>query len=409
MGDLKFKIGGNFEPFIAQICLNGCNTVLQQKIIEHSGSTCCSCNIFGGLFPNTTYSLSVRDNIGNSISTGFTTPVTVGTTTLATKTINLAGVPNSPAGSNNCCVTDCLNISPALSMGECVNLCFNSCTLGDSNNGLYSNVSVSCKANGTNNWISVKYDINNNFQTIPQITLCEGDLLRYSISTSFSSCCTCCSTPTATSGCSVLTLFCAIPFGFNETILNNTLKTNESNVPTTTTTTTTLTPIIVNFVPVDLTTNPLVCGCKYGTISTTPALTSGQSFRICFVDCAQSSSLVNLPQSISSCSYVCTVGDTNCCNTINTVLQAQTTSNCLCHNYDYIDINTTNINSLRFYAIANSNLSNCGYNYTNCATVSMFTIACKIGGNFILGTNTTVSEFNTISSNSCCCGCGSCC
>jgi hypothetical protein len=129
MADIRFKISGNTPTFLAKLYNSTHNVVIQQKEVNYSGTTV----IFGGLPPSTCYYIYVYDSAGN-LATGstLTSNCSIGTTTLATKSIYMGGnvckdslYPYTSyvncVGSNG---NNKINVSPALSQGESVNLIF---------------------------------------------------------------------------------------------------------------------------------------------------------------------------------------------------------------------------------------------------------------------------------------------
>ena len=50
MADIRFKISGSSEPFIAKLYCGA--SLIQQMAIDYSGTCCNSCNIMGNLYPN---------------------------------------------------------------------------------------------------------------------------------------------------------------------------------------------------------------------------------------------------------------------------------------------------------------------------------------------------------------------
>jgi hypothetical protein len=238
MADIRFQISGSSAPFIAKICNTGSNTVLQQMAIDYSGTCCNSCNIFWNLNPSASYTLNIEDNIGHSISCIYSTPVQVGTTTLATKSICLSGTSVNPSGEFECYLTNNLVVIPPLSQGETLTVCFATCAVGGGGTGVSSSVSISCCSNGMPWQTLVNRSNNNNCIVETPITLNFGDKLCYNLTSIgyFDD------DTISINGCAILELKDATPYGFNRTIINNTLTTSVSYTlppPTTTTTTTT--------------------------------------------------------------------------------------------------------------------------------------------------------------------------
>jgi len=256
MSDIRFKISGSSQPFLAQIYNN--NTIIQQMAVSNSISNSNVLNIFGNLSQNTGYCLKITDNIGNSIITGFTTPANIVTPTLVTKNILLKGTACFVTGAGFNVINDCLSITPALAIGECATLCF--VANATPNTGCES-VSIGCKPNGGSSYITKLNNVSSGAQPIA-INICYGDSICYSL---LSSC--------NYAGASSLTLSCATNVcGFN------------ASAPT---------QMISTIVPTTLATkNILLNGtsCYNGSgmdilndcLSVTPALAIGECTTLCF-------------------------------------------------------------------------------------------------------------------------------
>jgi len=384
MGDIRFKISGSSEPFIAQLY---CGTsLIQQKAIDYSGTTCNSCNIIGNLFPGSSYSLKITDNIGNSICTGFTTPVQVGTTTLATKTIGLAGVADNTTIAYNSYLTNYLTISPSLSGGESLTLNFSACTLGGGTSGVNSSVSISTCQNG-GSWVS-KFNVSNagSTTTIPPIILYSGDKLCYNLNVIRSAPLSHGQPTTNLCGCAVLNLKTASGSGFNlGTCSPNQLCTSICVPTTTTTSTTTLPPITVYLGGVlnqsTISSNKCICG----KICTSPPLVAGQSFRLCFTTSTRSSTFTGTVKPVSACAYL--LRSATCVNFASTRLLGGEICTRTDGGYCYVDVNSSNISTISLCIKALSTQVNDSSVFINCTNLSLNTISNTSGGNFILSPN----------------------
>jgi hypothetical protein len=119
MADIRFKISGNTNPFIAKLWNSGCTALLQQKSIDYSGT----CVIFGGLDANTYYNVSINDKIDTIYSKQFLTPAPITPSILPTKYVCLIGtLYNSSDYVQQISSPKELFISPILSTGECVDV-----------------------------------------------------------------------------------------------------------------------------------------------------------------------------------------------------------------------------------------------------------------------------------------------
>ena len=96
MSDIRFKICGSNNVFVAKLYDSTCTTIIQQKSIDYSGT----CVIFPNLTPSTCYNIKVTDDIGNSDWDSYTTPVNPSTTTAPNKSLSLQGTASSPTPYN---------------------------------------------------------------------------------------------------------------------------------------------------------------------------------------------------------------------------------------------------------------------------------------------------------------------
>lgn len=381
MSDIRFNISGSSAPFIAQLYCG--STIIQQKAIEYSGSICNSCNILGNLIPGSCYSLKITDSIGNYINTGFTTPVQVGTTTLSTKNIGLAGTVNNGIPYTSY-FTDYLTISPSLSAGETLTLNFTTCTVGGGSTGVNSNVSIlRCPIGGS--WGVVANISNAGTSILSPIVLNSGDKLCYNLNTVNNTTLSNGVPPINLCGCAVLTLTSASGNGFNlGNCSPNQVSTSVSYTTTTTTTTTTLPPISVYIG--DIVNESLTSGniCISGKICTSPPLTAGQGFRLCYTTSARSSTFTGVDKPVSA--MACLFRGTCACTRLGYGEIATNT----CGYYCYIDVNLWNIGNMSVCVKALSSIVNNDSTFVNCGKVVLNTISNTCGGNFILSPNQCV-------------------
>jgi hypothetical protein len=308
----------------------------------------------------------------------------VGTTTLATKSVCLAGV--------TCCnnayskyLTDSLLINPVLSAGETLTLCLSSKTIGGSTTGVNSSASVSCCQNGGSVWNVLSSVSNAGCTVLPAITLCCGDKLCYSLSTINSTPLSYGVPSTNICGCAELKLISATPYGFNPVVLNTGVTTNVSYTTTTTTSTTTIPPISVyisNTLNQSLT---IVNQCLCAKIGTTPALSSGQGFRLCFTTATRSNSETGLPKPISAQAYIqC---GSSCLNYACSAIGMLEPGDCNSGGYSYVDLDSNNINSFTLCLLLCSHGANKLDDFINCGNIVLNAISNTCGGNFILSNN----------------------
>lgn len=427
MSDLRFKISGDSAPFIAQL-YSATDVLQQQKAIEYSGSctifgTTCnaynsqihneisSCS-FGMLYPNTCYKIKVTDSIGYSVCSGFTTPVQVGTTTLASKSICLSGYTQSTHGGLNCFGTGNVVFSPALSLGEnvTIKLAYSNCCYSRVTN----NVSISCKPNGCSNYIP-KIDYFTNGASSCEICMNYGDALCYGLSTILQEGG---SDFAKISGCSTIKIsgFTAVS-GFNPIINSNIMTTSLSCIGEVFTTTTVIPSISVYIGSVCV----LDCSSTSGQITvcgklcTSPALELGQSFNLFLATNATSiygdntagppqEQIVDsgVPYSICATSYA-TDGNNTCacvCSHIATGAVGYCTPNGCATFYN---INSSNISNYTFCVVASSDGVNDDCNFTNCARLDLCSLPSTTGGAFVLSPNQTLYAYSPANSQ---CGCG---
>lgn len=141
MGDIKFKICGDETPFNVKLLNSSCSTVLQQKTVEYSGT----CVVFSELAGNTCYNVCIEDNINCGSISGFVTPSPLTPPAPPEKTINLLGSVVSECGSSiskQVVSPKCVEITPPLIAGDCVDLNFNLITCNILNT--LNSVSISC-------------------------------------------------------------------------------------------------------------------------------------------------------------------------------------------------------------------------------------------------------------------------
>ena len=326
----------------------------------------------------------ITDSIGNSICTGFTTPVQVGTTTLASKSICLAGIACSTT-LYNCYLTDCLTLNPVLSAGECLTLCFASKTMGGSSTGVNSSVSISCCQNGCPTWNVLSTASNAGCCIVPPITLCCGDKLCYSLSTVRSAPLSHGVPITNLCGCAELKLVSCIPYGFTPIVLNTDVTTSVFYTTTTSTSTTTIPPISIYIAGVANQSLTNVNQCICAKICTTPPLSSGQSFRLCFTTATRSFTDNGLAKPISAQAYLqC---GSNCLNYACSAIGILQTGDCNSGTYSYVDLNSSNINSFTLCLLLRSHGANQADDFINCGNITLNAISNVSGGNFILADN----------------------
>ncbi len=388
MSDIRFKICGSNNIFVAKLYDSTCTTVVQEKSVDYSGT----CVIFPNLTPNTCYNIKVTDDIGNSDWDSYTTPVNPSTTTAPNKSLSLQGTASSPTP-YNCVLNNKIVISPALSVGQCVTLYFCALTIGGTACNAHGSVSISCR-NGVNPY-TLKYNYTDCGVpvNVPAITLCYGDDLCYNLTS------TCIAGSTGNvCGCATLCLKTATPTGFNITSCGvSNLTTNVSYTTTTTTTTTTLAPpvtvylgsvgnIVINpttGLPID----PLDTVWKCAKLCTSRPLVAGESFRLCFTDSAVSSSAVGIYNVLAESKLMCgTTAVNRQCSVLTSTTPGTANGIQFCTYQGYVDVNCSNINCLTFYACAKSCSYNIYTNYTNCANVCLNNIACQCGVTYVLGT-----------------------
>jgi len=382
MADIRFLVSGSSAPFIARLCNTGSGTAICRMAIDYSGTCCNSCNIFSNLYPNSSYTISVGDAIGNCATITCTTPVQVGTTTLAAKNFSLAGTAYSPAP-YTCYMTDSLVVSPTLSTGECVCLCFTGGTYRG--HGSNSSVSVACKTCGTSSWVTLGTIMDNTPGTIPAFKLRNGDSVCYNLTVS---------PPSGvfdpglaiSARANLCLCLVSAPVGFNIGTCTNTYKcVSMLYTPLTTTTSATPVPNITVYLGgvTDNSTNPAyhyLCGH----ICTSPALQSGQSFRLCFTTNARSYTADSLAKPVSACAFLKCTTTTSCCNFSCSNMGALQVGDCSANGYCYINVTSSNINNLTLCVITRSNLANDSIDYLNCGTLCFNTISNTVGGNYVL-------------------------
>jgi len=127
------------------------------------------------------------------------------------------------------------------------------------------------------------------------------------------------------------------------------------------------------------------CYCAH--LCASPALTSGQSFRLCFTDTALSdttSTSSGLPKSISACAFAFN-GSSNT-SIASSSVGSNTVNSSSISKYGYVDVNNSNINSIVFYSVATSHPSNATFSFSNCSSVGLNLVTNTAGGIFSVDT-----------------------
>lgn len=372
MADISFKINGSSQPFLAQLWNGDCSSLIQQKPVEYSGT----CVIFGGLNGNTTYKLNIIDNISSSITSTFNTPSELIAPVLTTKYVSLLGTLTTIDQYNKQITSPkyvCVN--PPLSNGESVDLNFNIQTVNSSNT--INTIDLFCNGN----LLSSSY-INSGINT-KLINMKYGDSICYNMSSI-------CSSSGNICGHSILELTGVTGYGFSACTDSNYCKSTALSIPTTTTTTTTtLTPVSIFLCNItQLSTFPTSKICYCSKLGSSRPLVNGEWFRLYHTSCARSITYTTHTEEIKACASTYPPTDFNLAssNVSSGILDGCTSSN-----YNYIDICSTNINNITFWAVADKISSSNSSSHINDSYVCLNNITCKTGANFILDGTTKLS------------------
>jgi len=230
MGNIEFKISGNSTPFSAKLWNSNCSAIVQEKVVEYSGT----CVMFSELVGSTCYHVNVVDNIGSSISSGYVTPIALTPPTLPIKSTTLlgsvscTGIPNY---SQQIISPKCVSFSPSLVNHECVDLHLTLCTYNTS--CTLNSISVIC------NGLLRTSSTNQNGQTTSIINIKAGDNVCYGISsisqyksgdvlTDINGCSV---VRVDVCGCSQLSLTSVLGYGIDATLGSITTQKTELNYP----------------------------------------------------------------------------------------------------------------------------------------------------------------------------------
>ena len=377
MADIRFKISGTSQPFLAQV-INGSGTLINQSVINYSGSTCGSCNILSSLDYNTSYSLKITDYIGNTVTEAFTTPAAIGTTTLVSKSISL-GTPVKSTITDGCVISGVVVVNPALSAGETYTIILGACAVGGSSFNANSTITISCKPNGSQTYVTKCTHTNNLSQALDIISMNYGDSLCYNLSSvGITGGLTMC-------GCSVLDLICVTSSNFNPTYSLESQCASIYCNAVTTTVIPTLSLVSVYLTNTEDLSSGYV-GCGRAKLVTSPPLTTGQSFRLCYKSSGLVSTEDGTGHSISACAFLCNTSTSTCSNFVNAAITSTINPKaCTLSCNSYVNITSDNINDLVFYTVARSAYANNGCQYTDEATSCIYAISNGCGGNFVLG------------------------
>jgi len=372
MADISFKISGSSQPFLAQLWNNDCSLLIQQKPIEYSGT----CVVFGGLNGNTTYNLNVIDNISLSVSHTFNTLTQLIPPILPIKFVSLLGTLTCPDSYTRQITSPkyvCVN--PPLTNGESVDLKFNIQTVNTSNT--INSIDLYCNGN----ILSPSYI--NCGSTTKLINMKYGDTICYNISSY-------CSSSGNICGHSILELTGVTGYGFSACTDSNYCKSTNLSVPTTTTTTTTtLEPITVSMCNINqLSTSPTSKLCYCAKLGTSRPLVAGESFRLYHTNCARSITYVTHTEEIKA--YASTYPPTDF-NRASSNVCAGILDGCTISQYNYIDVCSSNINNIVFWAVADKTTISNSSSHLNDSYVCFNNITCKCGANFNLGSISCLS------------------
>ena len=284
-----------------------------------------------------------------------------------------------------------------MSYGETLTLNMTTNTIGGLSNGVNSNVSISCCPNG-GSWTPIVSRSNDGTYSVPSITLNYNDKLCYDLSTTIISGNLSHGIPTINlNGCAKIKLNSIVSNGFNGVVINDELSTTVNYTTTTTTSTTTLQPIQIYMGNVVNNSIKSSDYCLSGNIVVNPPLTAGQSFRLYFTTNSCSSSINGVSKPTSTCSFINCNGS-NCNYATSLMGGGYLPTNSQGGGYDYIDVNSSNINNITLCVIVRGNTTNYSDDYINCANLSFNAISNTNGGNFVLG-NSEMSAFNTYTHN----------
>jgi hypothetical protein len=367
MADIRFKISGNTNPFFAELWNSTCTTLVQEKAIDYSGT----CVIFGGLNGNTSYNLNLSDRVNCSISKTFSTPASLTPIVLPIKNINLLGTLDVPSLNVQQIISPkYVEITPALNSDQCVDLCFNveTCNISNTVNA----ITLYC------NNIALSPAYSNCGSNFKCINMKYGDSVCYDITTY-------CNGSGNICGNATLNLTGVTGYGFSATTSGCVCQsTNLSVTTTTTTTTTTLTPVSVFFTNVVQSINTPTCASYCASLGTCRPLVGGESFRVNYTTDA---CVVGIGAhcALGASSYTCPTipkSLTTACLPLNCIGVCDPQS---C--YDYFDVNSTNINSIRFFV--EKNITNCAAAFSN---ICLNSITLQTGANFQLGACTYIQS-----------------
>lgn len=402
MSDIRFKIAGDGGPFVAKICNQGSPTVLEKQLVEFTGVSLSngikenySTVFFGGLNENTKYVISVEDSVGKLTGLTATTPTATTPTNpvviIPEVEVNLPGTIYIPPPLTGCyqCINDELEISPALSSGQCID--FELCASGNSRFGDCAYISAYCMQSGSTTWskiLSVESEDNIDDEDVHTGYIKPGDRICYDMvveiehnpaTQSTSEACGWLCLNRAVSGGSALSVTCD----------NTYLKEGFGLYcqTTTTTSTTTETPVKVYFDNVVENTIGLG-GNGTAILATDPPLSSlpgTPSFNLRMVmRSSYTKGLSVLLAEVCGCGQIDSPAPIECACVISDTDSPPISRECIITR----TVNESNIGNFAFSYCIDDGTKNQLIDHTVSACICLDSIPSSSGGNFTIGTGT---------------------
>lgn len=398
MANIKFKISGDTPSFNTKIFKINTSTVLKTKVVDYSEIDV----VHGGLEQDTDYHIRVYDKAGNMVTGNTRTVAWSGTpSSIIDKTVILGGRVGNLSETTSAIINDGtnrINVSPALSLGETVNINFRVEMKNNYPNEFITNyAAIKCKAHGESNFVTV-CTLTSKVSPVPStftMNLKYNDVICYDMAT----------TGAANSapewGTSALSITASEPVGFNRILGAHELVT-QINIEALTTTTEPPPPppssVSVYLKPV-----PVPLGewhkSKYSKICTEPPLIPGQSFRLCILNTAEAhANSEEIPVTVTGSAYS-KLNDV-ISNEASASVYAATFAPNVCNRtcYGTVCVSYENRNTLYLHSEAISHEDNWAHNHMVSSKTLLTGISNTVGGTFLLGAckvmNTNISVTN---------------
>ena len=389
MADYRFKIQGSASPFLIQ--LSAGTTSVCETVFEYSGNTvnvfdplkAYTCAVLGELEFDTEYNMRITNCVGNVYPTGetitFKTPVApIPIFTNINVSLLSGGTDNSVDCNNILIEPKYMEITPPLTSGQCMRVCFCGCSTDGLHDTALIEVFKRCGAGGSYSRFLYIEDDNDDCYADMGV----GDAVCYNMtaslvhdtsSQSYSYACTDLCVCEVTNLINVDSVTCS----------NIHLSVSETCCTTTTTTTTVAAPTTIAW-GIPIITASAFTERKTTPLTINPALEAGQSFRLCFYNKAYYCFDTYLSQPVNSHGYELNGATKVACATyVAETLTGGPFSRAV-EERGYIDVTCDNIDNIASCVEAISHVSNDGLDHVVCSCTRLNSISNAVGGSYII-------------------------